>query len=74
MKQISEGHNIAELIDESGNRLSWEELDTCRCEVYENEFVLGDLIRRAFLKHGKDSWVSIAREIIIEIKKDERGG
>ena len=33
---------------------------------------LGDLIRESYLKHGKDSWVSIAKDVIRQMDLDEK--
>lgn len=33
----------------------------------EAAYLLGDSIRRAYLKHGNNSWTSIARDVIAEL-------
>lgn len=32
-----------------------------------DKFLLGDAIRRAYLKHGNDAWVSVADSVISEL-------
>lgn len=34
----------------------------------EARYILGDMIRRAFLKHGHDAWCSIADDVLTEIE------
>ena len=41
----------------------WREL------VAADRYVLGDMIRRAFMKHGHDSWCSIADDVLAELKE-----
>ncbi len=35
---------------------------------FNDEYHLGDVIRKAFLKHGNNSWTSVAKEVIRELK------
>ena len=37
---------------------------------FTDRYKLGDSIRQAYLKHGNDSWCSIADDVIKELKDD----
>lgn len=65
-------------VDDSDTLPEWysyskEDLDTLITQVITNvgeelmrslnEYELGDVARRSWLKHGKDSWVSIGKDI-----------
>lgn len=45
-----------------------EEYDLAGYDSEIDRYTLGDAIRRSYLKHGKDSWCSIAEDVLAELR------